>query len=228
MNQELLPDLVLSGVNTAEGGRYNEVRLEGVCKINGPVQARVFRADGMMKLNDDVQAQELDADGKLTFKGNLESGSLTMDGMMTIHGALRCGKLALNGMADIKEDCDLQVLSGEGAFAVGGLLSAGEIDFMLHGKCKAERIGARSIVICRSRRAVHNKLLADLIPKFKAGLKADLIEGEHIELEYTEAELVTGGSVTIGPGCDIDLVEYRDTLKVHPEARIGRSEQIDG
>ncbi|WP_151734563.1 hypothetical protein [Paenibacillus tengchongensis] len=226
MDQEQLPDLVLGGMNSAGGGRYNQVRLEGMSTIHGPLQARMLKADGMMTLDADVLAAEMDADGKLTVKGNLEGGRLTLDGMLSVHGDLRCGTLQLNGMSDVKGGCDVEELRGEGGFTVGGLLSAGMVDFMLQGQGKAERIGARSLVIRRSPRAARSKLLSGLFPKFKAGLKAELIEGESVQLEYTEAGVVTGGTVSIGPGCDIGLVEYRDTVHIHPEARVGKVERI--
>jgi hypothetical protein len=48
-----------------------------------------------------------------------------------------------------------------------------------------------------------------------AVLYADQIEGDKVELEHTEAGVVRGNHVKIGPGCEIGRVEYRDKLEVH-------------
>ncbi|MGP3783292.1 hypothetical protein [Paenibacillus sp. 1A_MP2] len=42
-----------------------------------------------------------------------------------------------------------------------------------------------------------------------------MIEGDDIELEYTEAEVVRGDKIKIGPGCRIGTVEYRSSLQIH-------------
>jgi cytoskeletal protein CcmA (bactofilin family) len=51
-------------------------------------------------------------------------------------------------------------------------------------------------------------------------LEADSIEGDEIFLENTKARMVRGKKITIGAGCEIETVEYSDSLEVSPEARV--------
>ena len=45
------------------------------------------------------------------------------------------------------------------------------------------------------------------------GLCAETIEGDEIYLEYTKAKVIRGNNVTIGEGCEIELVEYKSLFE---------------
>lgn len=50
----------------------------------------------------------------------------------------------------------------------------------------------------------------------------ETIEGDDIHLELTRARVVRGNNVSIGSGCDIDLVEYKNNAaNVNPVLWIG-------
>ena len=46
------------------------------------------------------------------------------------------------------------------------------------------------------------------------GMYVRTIEGDQVELEYTQAKVVRGKYVRIGAGCEIDRVEYSGDLTV--------------
>ena len=51
-------------------------------------------------------------------------------------------------------------------------------------------------------------------------LTADFIEGDGVRLERTTARAVRGNTVVIGPGCEIELVEYTGEHSASPEAKV--------
>ena len=57
-------------------------------------------------------------------------------------------------------------------------------------------------------------------------LEAELIEGEEIDLQATKAGVVRGRNVVIGPGCEIERVEYSGSLMVAPEAKVGEQVKV--
>jgi len=57
-------------------------------------------------------------------------------------------------------------------------------------------------------------------------LPINLIEGDEIYLEYTTAKAVRGKNVTIGRGCNIELVEYVDNFNQHNDSFIRESKKI--
>ncbi|MEK3670551.1 hypothetical protein [Paenibacillus sp. FSL R10-2771] len=225
MEKNELPDLQMDGVNTAAGGKYNKVNINGVSKINGALSAHTYKCDGVMKMNGDLTAEEMEINGNFRLKGNLQAGVMKLNGVLTGDGNLRGERCELDGMLKLMGNCEVEELIGEGVFTVGGLLSAGRIEFGLHGLAEAGEIGVESLIIRKTGSAAWGRLLGGIIPKFKLELRAKLIEGDYIDLEYTTADVVRGGIVIIGEGCSIGRVEYRTGLTVHPGARVEKEEK---
>lgn len=219
-------DLVIAGVGGASGGTYDTVRIDGVGTVNGSVEARIVTGNGHINMKGDLRAGELECNGNMNVKGGLTVDTLKAEGMLRIGGALRGESCVLSGVISTKADCELEELTGEGAFTVNGLLSAGHVDFVLQGPGKANEIGVESLVIRQNNQGAWNRLLGGIFPKLKSELNAGTIEGDFIDVEYTNADVVRGNIVIIGEGCTIGAVEYRSQLTVHPGARVGRDEKI--
>ncbi|TKH51903.1 cytoplasmic protein, partial [Bacillus cereus] len=52
------------------------------------------------------------------------------------------------------------------------------------------------------------------------------VEGDDIYLEHTIAEVVRGNNVTIGPGCEISVVEYHTSFNQKGNAVVKEHKQI--
>ena len=65
-----------------------------------------------------------------------------------------------------------------------------------------------------------------ILPKGHNKLTVDIIEGDDIYLENTHAKVVRGNNITLGPGCEIELVEYKNDFKQDKEAEIGTHRKI--
>jgi cytoskeletal protein CcmA (bactofilin family) len=227
MEEYPLSDLVINGVSGAAGGTYENVRIEGVGKVSGTIVARRFNGNGHIRLKADITADELECNGTMNVKGNMKFGNMKADGLLTIGGAVSGESCELNGMMSIKGDCELEHFTGNGGFTVGGLLSAGQLDFCLQGQGKASEIGVESLVIRQANNGMWNKLFSGIIPKLKPELRVGVIEGDYIDIEYTNADIVRGNVVIIGQGCSIGRVEYRSKLSVHPGATIMKEEKVN-
>jgi cytoskeletal protein CcmA (bactofilin family) len=114
----------------------------------------------------------------------------------------------LKGHLTTQGDCEAEVFTARGIFTIGGLLNVGELDVKLYQNCQAKEIGAERISIRRA--SLLNHLNLFFKPSSNAILSASIIEGDEIYLEHTKAQIVRGKHVTIGPGCDIELVEYKE------------------
>ena len=57
-------------------------------------------------------------------------------------------------------------------------------------------------------------------------MSAQLIEGDNIVLEYTDADIVRGKNVVIGRGCNINKVEYTNEYKLKDDGKVENAEQI--
>ncbi|MFD1905768.1 hypothetical protein ACFSQ7_19760 [Paenibacillus rhizoplanae] len=226
MEKNELPDLVMDGVNTAAGGRYHSVSINGVSKINGALSAHTYSCDGVMKQNGDLSAEELEMNGTLNLKGNLQVGGMKLNGVVNGEGSLRGERCEMDGMLKLKGNCELEELTGAGVFTVGGPAQCGADRVRATGSLGSGRDWRREPGDPQKGNAAWGRLLGGMIPKLKIGLRAKLIEGDMLDLEYTSADVVRGGTVIIGQGCSIGRVEYRTGLTVHPDAQVGKEEKI--
>ena len=96
------------------------------------------------------------------------------------------------------------------------MLNSGKIEVRLLGPCEAMEIGGGQI---------HIKGILHGIGAHKY-LTVDTVEGDNIRLECTHAKVVRGKRVEIGPGCDIDLVEYTDVFRQSRQAIVKSSQRV--
>jgi len=228
MERSLKPDLVVNGVSAASGGDYGKARIDGVGTVEGDLRADEFDCNGMTKIRGNLVAYEADIDGMCTIYGNLAAGKARIDGNARVKGSVKADRLAVNGLFNVHGDCESEDLQVEGAFEVKGMLNAGKLNVVLQGMGKAREIGGESIRVRQRRRGAWSRLVTWVLPRFSPELRAELVEGDDIDLEYTEAEVVRGNRVVIGKGCTIGLVEYRMELIVHPGAKIGKEAKTGG
>ncbi|RED57253.1 hypothetical protein [Cohnella lupini] len=222
MESTVKPNLLISGVSDAGGGDYEKVKIDGVGTIKGSIAAVNFDTNGMTKVLGDLRANIMDCDGMIKVDGHLTAGKSVVDGTLKVKGSLKAESLAVNGFLRIDGDCESEVLDLEGSFEVQGLLNAGRLNAVLQWKGEAREIGVEFIKVRRTSKASWNKLWRWIMPKAVPGLKASVIEGDDIDLEYTEADIVRGNRIRIGKGCKIGLVEYRTELNAVSGAKIGK------
>jgi cytoskeletal protein CcmA (bactofilin family) len=222
MAQIAKSNLIINGVSQAGGGEYGKVNIDGVGTIQGNISAEVINTNGMVTVNGNVFTEELDCDGMFKVEGHMSTGRSVLDGRMTVKGSLKGEHFILRGILNIGGDCEIEQFDAEGAFDVQGLLNAGKMNVKLQGRGKAREIGVEYIQVRQGKKSAWNKLWRWMLPKFTPELHAGIIEGDDIDLEYTEADVVRGNRITIGKGCTIGTVEYRTELKKHKGAKIGQ------
>lgn len=199
--QKSLPDLNLSGVGTASGGVYRNVRVEGVGKVHGDIECERLDVSGVANISGMVKAKKMQVSGKSNIRGDISSEELRIEGSVKMEG-----------------NCEAERFYAAGAFTLDGLLNAGHIEIRLFGPAHVKEIGGEVIQISRE-----NKF--SLFSIFKK-LTADTIEGDEITLENTKAKVVRGGRVNIGSGCEIDLVEYREDFQLAKDAKVGSHKKL--
>ncbi len=59
-------------------------------------------------------------------------------------------------------------------------------------------------------------------PFISSLLDVELIEGDDVSLEATNAQIIRGKRVKVGDRCRIDTVEYSESLEVSPKATVQR------
>jgi cytoskeletal protein CcmA (bactofilin family) len=241
MDREAKGDLILSGSSETGGGSFIKVEINGSGKIHGNVDCETLECNGAAKIygdvtsehavikgsakvEGDISADKIEVHGNSTVDGNISFREMIIKGHSKLEESLKGDHLLLEGMMKVKGDCEVESAELNGAFTIGGLLSGDRIAIELHGKSKAKEIGGETITVKRSGPAILN--LDKLIKTWSKELHADLIEGDVVKLEYTRAKVVRGTDVEIGPGCEIELIEYRNDLQVSEKAKVNKTEKL--
>ncbi|WP_028547944.1 polymer-forming cytoskeletal protein [Paenibacillus sp. UNC451MF] len=236
--------LVLAGSGSASGGVYQEVKITGEGQVFGNLDCTDFRVHGTSRVDGNVKSRSFKIYGTSVVVGNVDSDQVHIYGTSDIGGDLSAKRLKLYGSSEIggsltgddlriggeitiQKDCEAEIFSAKGGFTVGGLLNAGTVHIQLFGPCSAREIGGDTIKVTRSGLAYRlHELFHALAPRTVNMLSADTIEGDSIYLEYTKAKVVRGSSVHIGPGCEIEYVEYKEHFEQANGAIVNSSVQL--
>ena len=199
----------IDGVGTFQGGIYKTLKIDGVCTINGDIEAESIKVNGVCTCIGNIIAESFDCDGVLTVEGNLRAGEIEIDGVVTVNGK----KIEADRI-----DCD-GVLSTEGEISA---------DFIkADGRLNAEEIVGDHIIIKSYWSNGAKGLLLLLGEKMREKWNSKistigLIEGTTVELRGVRARSVNGQNVNIGKNCDIGIVDASRELIVHPTSIVAQ------
>ncbi|GMA62319.1 hypothetical protein GCM10025859_27590 [Alicyclobacillus fastidiosus] len=184
----------INGTAQSTGGHFHKVTIRGEARVTG-----------------DIDCEQLKVMGTLDVQGNLHTGAAKIMGTVAVAGNASGEDVNLMGEMNVDGDCNAESLKCRGAFDISGLLNAGNIEIVLHGYSRAKEIGGDKIYVKPQLRF------------FSGGLRrltVDTVEGDDVNLAYTTARVVRGNRVEIGPGCEIETVEYRSLLRVSDAAKV--------
>jgi cytoskeletal protein CcmA (bactofilin family) len=234
-------DLVISGSGSASGGTFDHVRINGAGKITGDLDCVHLKGNGVLKVEGHVKAEQVTINGTAEFFGSLhaddihiqgtsnseeiKSKTVKISGSAKVNGFLSVEELKMKGAIDVEKDCEAESFEASGIFTIGGLLNAGTIDVKLYGACRVKEIGGEKISV-RKGGSRFNRFIKSLFLLSDDYLTADVIEGDDLYLENTKAKVVRGNNVTIGEGCKIELVEYKQNYREVKGANVTEAKKI--
>lgn len=196
-------DLKISGSSTTQGGIFNNVKISGSATINGHIECVDMSTSGSSKVMGNISSDEISTSGTCKVSGNVHSENIVVSGLISIGG-----------------DCESERFETSGGFRIGGLLNAGTVKVRIGGKSNVREIGGEKIEVQRYKYRgfmAIEKIIKNLF-NIEGKLNCEIIEGDEIFLEDTNARIVRGNNITIGSGCEIDTVEYTGTLNTVEDA----------
>ena len=239
MSAEARGDLKYSGNMTIPGGVYKRVDFNGNVTVDGDMDCLDIRVNGNYEGSGSLKANTGRIHGNAKIKGDFESGDIDVNGSMTIGGDMAVKEIKTNGKLVVKGDVQSDTIDANGEFRVRGncnaesflitgmftveqTLNAGKIDAGIFGPSSVKEIGGEKITVRKGGHKLAKAFatLFDTMSLYKTRLEAETIEGDNIELEHTTAKVVRGNNVTIGDGCEIDLVEYTGEFKKSLKASV--------
>lgn len=238
-------DLRISGSSTMPGGEYGQVRISGAGRVQGALRCDSLGCSGAAKVLGDVDcAGEARCSGAVNVEGALGCGSLHCDGSThclrlncagEVHasgslvveealgagqldssgslqaGSIRCGELQSSGRLKVGGDVEAEQVRLSGAVQIPGLLNAEAVDIRAGG-VEIGSIGGSSIRILPGEGHGWGIFRRSTPVCAQIGT----IEGDDIELDCVQAQVVRGRRVRIGAHCRIGRVEYSECLDAQP------------
>ena len=241
-------DMRISGSGPVPAGEYNHISVSGSGRLVGKVRCESFSSSGASHGEDIECSDTFKISGASSFSGTVKANYVGVSGSFSCGGDLVIeDKLSLAGSAKCKGNVKGNFLSIAGALKAGGdvegekvrvdgildcdgLLNAEDIEIKFERGMEIGSIGGSKIIIF-PRKPI--KVISKL-PLFSALVKGSstgvsvgsAIEGDEIALEGVTCPRVTGRVVAIERGCNIDLVQYSETVEISPDAKVGRTEKI--
>ena len=231
METNRINDLKINGNGTSTGGLFRSIKINGNGNIKGDTDTLDLKVNGLGDFYGNVKiatgkiagkgsvlgninAQVLNVNGLLDVSGNLTVSDFNSNGQVEIGGKVSTENLVNRGILKVEGDCNSETFKSEGLFKIKGLLNSGTIEILLHHTSFAKEIGGDHINVRKGGSFEIKSFIKSLFPAFEMNLNlnTDSIEGDEIYLEYTKAKVVRGNNVNIGPGCEIDLVEYKNSF----------------
>ena len=196
-----------------------ELSISGDLKVEGAFTAAAARISGGVKTQGNVKITEkLSLSGGLQTEGDMQLAEAKISGGLTCEGKLEAGTLAISGSLKSGDDVSAEAFSCSGKTEISGLLNAETITLSLCGRSEIENIG------CTSLKVKKNPSVLGI--GSKPSLTAESIEGDTIELEYTEAEVVRGKNVVVGAKCKIGRVEYSESLDIRDGGEVAEQVKV--
>jgi cytoskeletal protein CcmA (bactofilin family) len=226
-------NLIINGSGSYPGGIYDKISIRGEGTIVNDVESSAFHVYGTSEVSENMKTGSVKIMGEAEVKGDMIANDTLVMGTMMIgrnaslkkmkvFGLLEVGEklsgdeATIKGSISVKGDVEFETFDSSGGFDIKGLLTADKVKITLRfGQSSADEIGGGKITVKRKK--------ASILPfgsKEGGTLTAKVIEGDEVYLENTTAEVVRGKRVTIGPDCQIGLVEYATELKSDSSSEI--------
>ncbi|WNB91490.1 polymer-forming cytoskeletal protein [Bacillus sp. NEB1478] len=217
-----------NGSSNVKGNvKAESVKVNGSANIEGNMDAHEVSINGSSDIDGNVNCKEIKIQGSASIKGELKAKEIYVRGTSSVDGNVAGDEIEIRGQVKIKGDCEAESFNSRGNFSISGLLNAGHIDIELLRHCEAKEIGGEHIVVRKTNDSTGlKKLIKYFVSQNDDSLSADVIEGDHVYLEYTQAKVVRGNTVEIGPGCKIENIEYKESLEIDENAKVGKQQKI--
>lgn len=237
-----LDDIRRMGDVTLEPGEYGRISAAGDLQLKGDTKAISIKSMGDMRAQGLVQVGTIKVMGDSTFEKDLiveeanVYGAIRVlgdfkGGFLKIYGEMNCEKvqaeeISIYGELHRAKELICETFKAYGEFHVEQTLNIG------HGECYLSDDSTAEEILCETLRVnrYDEKEPKILMRGMKAGQRGILtvhtIEGDHISLEGTHAEVVRGKTVEIGQGCRIGKVIYEDSLDIYDDGKVDQVEEF--
>ncbi len=231
--------------------KTKELRTAGSCRVAGDVRAELMKTAGSCTIEGDVHADEVKIAGTQTVEGSLKAKEITSAGSLKVSEDVEAEKFLSRGGFEIggllsAEEVKIELGGGKVTEIGGTRIEVRRRGRPFWGWRREPRV---HIHMRRGPEGLEETLESIFEDLGRIGeevsravgeglehafgwsrgsgyLEADAIEGDEIFLENTKARVVRGKKIQIGEGCEIESVEYSESLEVAPGAQVKEQRKV--
>ncbi len=220
--------------STISGGTYDNIRVFGSASITGDVEVTKMDVYGSSVFKGTSKITKLKVYGSSSFKGETICQEMDIKGSSSFSSKVKVDILKVYGSVKFNEDIqDSKEVSIYGDVNVKSL-EADKIN--IKGNISGcELLNGETIEITTNAGATINEIfgskitikpnLTSFFQKTKP-VEVNLIEGDNILLENVIAKTVRGSHIKIGDKCEIETLEYRDTVEVSKDSKVNQTTKL--
>ncbi|MFB5190361.1 polymer-forming cytoskeletal protein [Alicyclobacillus fastidiosus] len=233
------PNLDLSGVGSATGGLYHDVKVQGIGKVHGDidcircdiegvseilghVRAEVVHVRGKAKVQGDLFANDIDVEGATSVAGKCEAQQkLRIRGRVSVRGDVSGDVVMVEGINTVEGDCRGQDVKVRGKARVSGSIFAEEVFLegvmRVGGSCETETFRSDGTFV------IDGLLTADRIfVRLERKSRVKEIGGEEIRVERGNWSRFLNRSRRL----TADVIEGDEIYLEHTKARVVRGNHV--
>lgn len=238
----------ISGSGLIGSGEYENITISGSGKIQGAIKCEnlsvagsasgeSIECNGEMKIagncsfSSNIKTNEIRVSGSFKCGGSIASeNSFKCSGYSKIEKSIKCKNFNLSGYALVNDGIEAEDININGKIDCEGLINAENITIKFwDSTSKIGSIGGSKLTVKKE----SGKDLCSRLPILKWFYKTthkvkitNEIECDIIDIDNVTAPKVTGRIVKIGENCEVDLVQYSETVEISPKAKVGKTEKI--
>lgn len=212
---------IVSVIGEAQGTdafSVNFLKVIGQLIAHRSVEAEDVKILGEMICNENSSTNnDLEILGRLTAKSYYKADTIRVYGQGFFKDVLEFNEIDIIGELEVKKNCKGNKFLSTGKFNISGILSCDLVKINPKGTSFIKEINAHDI-------RIRNKNL------FNFGdtvINSDIIYGNKVQLENTNCKLVKGNDVIILESCNIERVEYNNSIFVSDGSRVKEKVKVD-
>lgn len=197
-------NIFIDGINSFIGGEFNEIKIDGVTTVTGPIKANKILINGIFKTEDYIEANLLDVDGVATIKKNVRAHEVDVAGTVSIKS----------------EKFEADSIKCDGIISVSGEINADKM--FVKGIISAKEIYGDNIDISSN---IKGTEIVKAIKNF-FGIqrghfsKIETIEATTINIVNVKAKQLRGHDIIIGKDCTVENVDCDGILRISKSANV--------
>jgi len=228
-------ELSSSGSLKVEGNvTADEFSTKGSSKINGDVDADIFKTSGSNAIDGRLSTRYIKITGSCEVHGDVEADKFTSEGAFQIDGLLSADEISIR----LGGDCHAREIGGEKIIVrsnahihTGKFRSSQGQDAGGPKRWTFNEFGIGIDIDLERITDMIGQIGEDIglhVSDYVGGgiLETDSIEGDEIYLESTQAKIVRGKRIVIGPGCEIESIEYEESIELDESSTVEQTTRI--